>query len=1230
MKDIEIVNIDYTGTNSQFKKEDKVDLTKIPGLFIIPEEGPFYGHNAVIYKGGYPLTPDVDYELVEPVADLEQKTGKSVFLYVLLKQHIVDAKGTLDFVYQKVGNPIISIKTLIDSLEEMVIKGKRVDWLSQVSGKPDTYYPAAHKMDISSKEEVIGFGGLVALFMSLTYEAKSNLATASQLLSEIQPIILERLNYVYNLKWNAIMAHFKRSDNPHGATAADFDAGNLANFKTATVQQDIAGDSEQLYSTPQGLKAAILAADPQTDDYISQGELPFSYYGSGIYLPPPITGTFEGLGSDSTNAAFCLENNGWVVGLQRCFDARVRNLYYIYNENINDRTAAAPWLATYVKYEHPVITAAGAEANLILRGSGNDVIAIGDNTKAKFWISAANSTFDPSAHDMKVLDMSVPYGVTGNDGWNGTNIAKVGDWVYVIVSVNAYTGDESAYYVASTPATRWQFRMYRFKYTDLLNPSLTTITPVAVNATFDNVAMDRRTNKVAFFPFKRVGNSSGRLTESMFFFDTPAVSENHARMHCLMIVGNPANKSQARLRIYVSPLITSIDPNNGTQRLIYRHVCLDYQWDVENNILTLNPEFERLHLDVYANAVNVPAGAGDRSVAPSDFVMLGNTGFSYVPGFGGLSIGSQQASGPPFVMAHAKFNRNNDVTRDYEYMGLPNLWRDEKNQSNNYEKLISLKSPFGISSFPRFYSDLYALTNGVRTDPIEIFYAENQNNAQQCFYRICGTGTENDYLARQSIQSKYISQTLYGREPTANYGTVDGLNYQCGMVNRPRRKNASSRQSGLFGYTRNNFFANDNPPYGYSWETKADGSIGRIVERSDGGIIVNLNLDYSIDIANKRLSARPNQSKQVYISSAITKDMVIAALGAHANDLADLNVSFFIAQENGTGGDQPFSMWQAMYHRKTDPGNARIIVGLFTWSVDGNLPDGTRKLKIENMTYPFANGENEFKPGVNTNIIYTGMSLNGAGYWGINDSYGLQVRYNHMEILDFESEGPQNLEQIWYPGIQFQTPGNAGTIRVTFRRRNNEITEATVRFDAGQAFNAEYGYQLQANKDHGWISGVNPSVSGQAMNLMARVGTTGYVLLGATYVDANWSVFINSEVTSTFHGMNVPAKQGTWDLRELTDLYKNQTFYLYCVQKASIAQYEVTKVLRPPSPTVLLVGIVTTGEEGITSIERLQPFAISGYPLSTGRDSGVPVSSGSVIGVGTYKPILRDDLYKEE
>lgn len=1238
MKDIEIIKLDYTAKNKEYKKEDNVDLTDIPTPWIVPEEGPFYGDSLRVIKGGLDLVKGKDFKPIEPVTDLEKKTGHSVYMYIELEPHIHSVGGKVDVIYQKVGHPIISIKKLLDMLEEMVIKGKDIDWDTQVGNKPDTYYPAWHSHDIKSEEELVGFGGLVELFSRMTWNQLNDGPRIYELIEELENGLYDRLNYIQKLRWGSIMSHALNYKNPHKVKKGDVQLSNLQNYPTATIQQDLEGERTDLYSTPAGLKAIIDSSEPDSEEFLFQNELPFSYYGSGIYLPPPITGSFEGLGGDYENSSFIQEGNGWVVGLIRGYDGRVRNLYYVYNTNLRDGSSATQWIHTYVQYKNPVINNTPIpgsnpvkyhDCSYVINGSNNSVLVMGDASANRFWICNPNNTMDSASHAFKPTNLE-KFWINGANP-NGSTVAHVGDWVYVIHSISNTLDNIPGFDLprGQTDFTNYQRRFLRARYSDLSNPDIEVVEFQPVNVSFETTERERYNNRINMIPNRYHLDENGKVIQYVWKYPYGADSVNTHRRQAFFIVPDPNNPRYAHVKTSATHYSTFTRPDGSRGDQDPKH-CIDYIWDVENNIWTLHPDWEMCSYNVltsqYAgsqeslNRVRV-GGLGNFT---SMFSVVSG---SWIQGYGYVALISSAIGTPPYSFATAMFNKDGDISNDFESV------HRRSTEVSVFIKRMIFKSPFGVTGAPRFYSDLYNVDGEIRDRPIEIFIAENEDASTIKFYRITESGPGDDqYSFRPELQSNYVNRELRGRKTNSQFGVVTGETRDVPIINRPRAATKKySRGSSMVTWFINRNRNGAKPSF--SIRCDSDGNSRGITEEADGTIHLYTTNTYSLDISNKRLNVKGNIDDKVYFDKNSWYDQYFEMIGVPRDKIRGITVSISLSPEPGLTNKVPPSMFSIMYQLDDEFLYTRSIVGVFRWSVEKR---GDKNfVKFGPISYPVkhADGKDGYLAPGGSNKVSSGISIGGDGYWS---SVGMRTANTYQnpryEILDL---GNDKWSVKQFTGLSWRTVGNQTGLRVGIHDGDNGV-ETQFFISAMSAYNGEVQGNQQANPEYGWMMVQTPITSGGAMCLMVPVnwntgtdgGSSWWVMYGATYVEGNWAVFVNAEITTTFNGYSVPAKQTNWDLRDATDEYKNQTFYIYCCAIGSTAEYELTKVLKPHNPNAILVATIKTDDLGIATIERRQGFSISGYSLTRSRDSGIPVSSGSVMDKGSYRFLKKSELFK--
>lgn len=1290
MKDIEIVDIDYTGVKPEYRKEDKFNVTDMSGVFIIPEEGPFYGDSLRLIKGGLPLQPGKDYNPVSQDTELTVRTGKKVYLHVEVKDHIVSAGGDLQLVYQRVGMPVISVKTLLKLLEEMAINGGTIDF-SKIENLPKTFYPAQHSHDIQSKDELVGFGGLVELMQLLTYNQLNGGGQIVALLEGLQKELFDKLNYQQKLLWGMIMGHARDYTNPHDLTPGDVDAGLIPNCRTATPTQDLEGLRDDLYSTPAGLKAVLEGAEPETDNFIIQNELPFSYYGSGMYLPPPIAGSFEGLGGDVENSAFCLEGNGWTVGLIRGYDSRVKNLYYVYHPDLKSRDNKA-WQHTYVQYRHPTIDAAKARAGFVMCGSGAEVLGVVDTDQHKAWICASNSTFDPSAHDFKELNIegiasTVHREMFSNFGQPGTisleyygrfNISRMGDWVYLIFSSNYVDPSEAE---GDDNGVNFTQYFFRFPYSKLTDKNVKTIDWEPVRLNFDNLLRERYTNQTSFRMARRIRNAEGRYTSFMVKYSPAASFAQSHRKRQFIVRGSPSDKAKARIKIMAVIYSGYIAPGTAVSNGLWKNICVDYDFNTDTNTLTIDPNWvmptHDLPNDKLVWASPAHEKRNDIWWAGTHIFSFENVCQSWIPGYGFVSMCTKQTGPPPYTFAMTQMNQWLDPRRDYEAIWQDINLRDVTgSEKNTWYAEFNMASPFGFAGFPRYHTDVYNVGGKIQANPIEIFVAEADNQKTNAFYRQTAPGGLN-YEEHTNLQSPFIKLPIKGRKTTSNFGKVIGFSNNMGQVNYPNAPNKShTRQIGLF--SRSVVKAHGPVTSDKFTETlQEDGTVGPIRTDADGGILIPLITDHVLDSVNRTLTLKPNKANTLYIPEAVHHTFIQQQIGARFNDVIEYHYTWYIASEPHRDR-VPRSMYHVIFHYRDEPDVARCVAGVCNWVPNGKSGAGYDVMELRNNEQPFTGpryGDDTlsiYKTDHPDNMMAKGRYvLNKDNVWEVvypNEQTNTQM--NRMEIYPQYDQSPTNITQCLIPGYRLTITGNADIFRLWYDVRNSNggvALDAVITFRPGGAFREfDWMIWLCPDKNIGWCHGVNAEESGGAMGMWVRWNTTttyvdriswlvngrrqgngvddnGYgdggpvvyfpptyiACAGAVFTEGNWTIFVNSDVNVTFNGYSMTAGKTMFDLEEVGVPYKNTTFYIYCQADGSSAKYELTKVLRSHNSYSILVAIIKTNESGIATIDREQNFAVSGFSLTRERDAGIPVSSGSILEQGTYRFLKRDELYKD-
>ena len=90
MKDIEIINIDYTGKNPDYQRTDTREMLDLPIPFMILQEAPFYVRNCVVKGDGGILDKNKDYWFEDYLTDLQEVVGRSICCTIKFSTRVVN------------------------------------------------------------------------------------------------------------------------------------------------------------------------------------------------------------------------------------------------------------------------------------------------------------------------------------------------------------------------------------------------------------------------------------------------------------------------------------------------------------------------------------------------------------------------------------------------------------------------------------------------------------------------------------------------------------------------------------------------------------------------------------------------------------------------------------------------------------------------------------------------------------------------------------------------------------------------------------------------------------------------------------------------------------------------------------------------------------------------------------------------------------------------------------
>lgn len=199
------------------------------------------------------------------------------------------------------------------------------------------------------------------------------------------------------------VAHEARTDNPHGLTAADINT-----YATTDINNLIG-------------------------NLMPTGILPLSSYGSPDYLPPIVSGSFEGATAnlEQRTSPLKLEDDDTLVYLRNGTNGSTRGVYYAYLKNASKATDLSPTYTNW-KYAPSFFPANQSAAHVYANGDGAFAGRLQDATGALqgCFIAVTNGSMDQAAH--KGILVSADYAEALKRG----ALAVLNQYVYLIVPMD--------------------------------------------------------------------------------------------------------------------------------------------------------------------------------------------------------------------------------------------------------------------------------------------------------------------------------------------------------------------------------------------------------------------------------------------------------------------------------------------------------------------------------------------------------------------------------------------------------------------------------------------------------------------------------------------------------------------------------------------------------------------------------------------------------------------------
>lgn len=347
----------------------------------------------------------------------------------------------------------------------------------------------------------------------------------------------------YNSAMVTLVGHTSNTTNPHRTTRNGIALGLVDNTATATLDQIADGGFGDLYITADGYSAlAAKVFGDFADRLHHQGINPISVYGDLSWLPPDVSGSFEGSGMGSGNAggASLIEDDGTWIGLRFGTNGTSRGLYYFYMSNAEDRIDNVGPVRMNLRYE-PANRPTGFTCLDTYSSDATCIIGNGaGHATYDGFLSLTNGTMDVSKHYVGYFSHAA-LGV-GLDQFASTCVA--GNYVYLFVPVagNAWTDFENL--------APYEVRVFRVPTAALVaGGGFTWEAVTSWNSTgmWGNTGVNPNIRVAPTMTSNNAANKPFLLHEKRNWMTTLSLPHSGRRSYCTV---HPTNPNLIRLVIY--------------------------------------------------------------------------------------------------------------------------------------------------------------------------------------------------------------------------------------------------------------------------------------------------------------------------------------------------------------------------------------------------------------------------------------------------------------------------------------------------------------------------------------------------------------------------------------------------------------------------------------------------------------------------------------------------------
>lgn len=351
----------------------------------------------------------------------------------------------------------------------------------------------------------------------------------------------------YNAAMTKLVAHTTNYTDAHGIDRDALQLGLVDNTAVATLDQIVNGGFGDLYITADGFSALAAKVFGDFGTVLHhQGINPISVYGDVSWLPPDVSGSFEGSGqavSGNAGSFALIEDDGTYIGVRRGTNGTSQGLYYFYMSNAEDKIDDVGPIRMNLRYS-PANRPPGFECLDTISSDTGVMIGSGyGHATYNGFVSLTNDTMDVSKHYTGYFNVAESFGANG-DFDPFTSACVAGDYVYLFMPslVSAgWSGFEN-----SAP---YEVRVYRCSTASIvLGGRVTWQAVTAWNCTgvWGNTGVSTNLLLAPTTVSSNAANKPMLLHENRQWLQTISIPHSARRSICCV---NPTNANQIRLNL---------------------------------------------------------------------------------------------------------------------------------------------------------------------------------------------------------------------------------------------------------------------------------------------------------------------------------------------------------------------------------------------------------------------------------------------------------------------------------------------------------------------------------------------------------------------------------------------------------------------------------------------------------------------------------------------------------